>query len=109
MARPGGLGVFHRVEGTAMHKRSLVLSAFALLAVAPPLFGQADAWQRKWYWGAETGVFTYQSPLSTGRKFAITAGGHWMITGKRSALYVAFDQIIFPDSSRSAVTDASAA
>jgi hypothetical protein len=54
-------------------------------------------------------VFTYQSPLGTGRKYAFTAGGHWMITGKRSALYMAFDQIIFPDSSQSAVQDASAA
>jgi hypothetical protein len=39
---------------------------------------------------------------------AITAGGHWMITGKRSALFIAYDQILFPDSSQAAVADPTA-
>jgi len=91
-----------------MRKRSLVLGTLALVATAPPLFGQADAWQRKWYWGAQAGVYSYSNPLTGGRKFAYTAGGHWMITGKRSALYFAFDQIIFLDSARSAVIDPTA-
>jgi hypothetical protein len=89
-------------------QRSLALSAFALLAAAQPAFGQLDAWQRRWYWGAEVGVYSYQLPGSTTRKFAPTAGGHWMITGKHSALFLSFDQIIFADSSQSLVTDATA-
>jgi hypothetical protein len=91
-----------------MRQRSLVLGALALFAAAPPLFGQADAWQRKWYWGAQGGVFSYSDPILGGRKAAYSVGGHWLITGKRSALYFAFDEIIFPDSSRSAVVDPTA-
>jgi hypothetical protein len=90
-----------------MHKRSLWLSALALL-VAAPAFGQADAWQRKWFWGAQGGVWSYADPLLGSRKFAITAGGHWMITAKRSALYLGIDQVIFTDSAQSAIVDASA-
>ena len=91
-----------------MHRHTWVLGVFAALAFVPPAFGQAEAWQRKWYWGGEGGVYVYSPPLATGRKFAPSVGGHWMITGKRSALLVAFDQVLFPDSSQSAVTDASA-
>jgi hypothetical protein len=91
-----------------MNRRSLVLSAFALLVAAPPAFGQADAWRGKWYWGAQVGIFAYNDPLSGSRHFAPTAGGHWLITGKRSALYFGIDEIIFTDSTPSAIIDASA-
>jgi hypothetical protein len=91
-----------------MHQRSWILGALALLASVPPAYGQAEAWQRKWYWGLEGGIFGYQTPLVTGTKFAPSYGGHWMITGKRSALLIGFDQIKFPDSTQSAVVDASA-
>jgi hypothetical protein len=91
-----------------MHRRSWILGAFALLAFVPPAFGQAEAWQRKWYWGAEGGVYGYESPVVVGRKWAPMFGGHWMITGKRTALYIGIDQVIFPDSTQSAVVDASA-
>ena len=91
-----------------MQRRSLILSAFALLATAAPAFGQAEVWQRRWFWGAQGGVLAYESPLVTGRKFAIAAGGHWLITGKNSALYVSYDQILYGDSTQSAIVDASA-
>jgi hypothetical protein len=91
-----------------MQRRALMLSAFALVGAAAPAFGQADAWQRRWFWGAQGGVLAYESPLVTGRKFAIAAGGHWLITGKNSALYVSYDQVFFPDSTQSAIVDASA-
>jgi hypothetical protein len=91
-----------------MNRRSLVLSALALLVAAPQLFGQADSWRGKWFWGAQVGIFAYNDPLSGSRHFAPTAGGHWLITGKRSALYFGIDQIIFTDSTPSAIVDASA-
>lgn len=92
----------------AIQRRTLILSAFTLLAMAPPLFGQADSWQGKWFWGAQPGVFYYSSPLTGDRKLAITAGGNWLITGKRSALYIGFDHVIFRDSSQSAISDPTA-
>ena len=91
-----------------MHRRSWILGALAFLAFVPPAFGQAEPWQRQWYWGAEGGVYGYETPLALGRKFAPTVGGHWMITGKRSALFIGIDQVIFPASSQSAVVDPSA-
>jgi hypothetical protein len=93
----------------AIQRRTLILSAFILLAMAPPLFGQADSWQGKWFWGAQPGVFYYSSPLTGDRHLAITAGGNWLITGKRSALYIGFDHVIFRDSAQSAISDPTAA
>lgn len=88
-----------------IQKRSLLLGAVALLAIAPPVFGQSDSWQRRWFWGGEGGVFSFRSAITGDREYAITAGGHWLITGKRSALYVSFDHVIFRDSAQSAITD----
>lgn len=68
---------------------------------------QSDAWQHKWYWGAQGGVMAFQTPTGTGWQSAYTVGGHWLITGGRSALYFAFDQVFFKDSTSSAVLDAS--
>jgi hypothetical protein len=92
----------------AIQRRTLILSAFLLLAAAPPVFGQADSWQGKWFWGVEPGVFYYSSPLTGDRHLAYSAGGHWLITGKRSALYIGLDEIFFQDSAQSAISDPSA-
>src|SRR5689334_1162488 len=88
-----------------MDKRVVWLAAVSLSALsAKPAAAQAQAWQQKWYWGAQGGVFMYQTPTQTGRQMAITAGGHWLITGKRSALMIGFDQVLF-NSDTSAVPD----
>lgn len=89
-----------------MDKRAVLLSGLALAALAPaPAAAQSDAWQRKWYWGGQGGIFMYQSRTDSTSQFAITAGGHWLITGKRSALLIGFDHIMFPDSSTSMIND----
>lgn len=89
-----------------MDKRVVLLSGLALAALAPaPASAQSDSWQRKWYWGGQGGLFMYQSRTDSTRQFAITAGGHWLITGKRSALLIGFDHVMFPDSSTSAIND----
>src|SRR5262249_35322821 len=96
----------HQQKRAEMDKRVVFLAAMSLTALsAKPAAAQAQAWQQKWYWGAEGGVFMYQTPTTTGRKFAISAGGHWLITGKRSALLIGFDQLLFPDSATSQVQD----
>ncbi len=92
-----------------MNRRSLLIVAFALVLVAPSASAQADAWQKKWYWGAEGGIFTYTDPVSGDGEMAITAGGHWMITGKKTALFISVDQILFGDSSQAVIADPSAA
>lgn len=72
----------------------ILLGGMLVVTVATPAFGQATAWQRKWYWGAQSGAFLYKD--ANGTQSAFDVGGHWLITGKRSALFVAFDQLIFP-------------
>lgn len=89
-----------------MRRLSLMLVGGALLAAtAAPAYGQANAWQQKWYWGAQGGVFLYKTATS-GSQTATDVGGHWLITGHRSALYLAYDQLFFPNSSAT-VTDTS--
>jgi hypothetical protein len=91
-----------------MRRHQWITVSLAALSFATPALGQADAWQRKWYWGAEVGIYSYKDALTSTRKFVPSVGGHWMITGRRSALMIAFDQVLFKDSTQSAVADASA-
>src|SRR5687767_1791584 len=92
-----------------MRKLSIVLNAAVLVSVtASPALSQADAWQRKWYWGAQGGTVLFKTPTTLNTEIAYDVGAHWLITGKRSALYVGFDQLFFPGGSTSAVFDASA-
>lgn len=93
---------------------SQVLVAVSVLAiVTTPALGQRDAWQDKWYWGAQAGGFFYQTFNATGgtnpRTSALDVGGHWMITKRRAALYVAYDQLIFPSPTASSVPNSAAA
>ncbi|MFQ5551394.1 MAG: hypothetical protein ACE5FJ_09180 [Gemmatimonadales bacterium] len=52
------------------------------------LNAQDDSWQRRWYWGAQAGP-------TFGGTSGFSVGGHWMITGTRSALQFGFDALIF--------------
>lgn len=87
-----------------MRRLSGILMGVALTAVtAGPLLGQADTWQRKWYWGAQTGILLFQD--ATGTQSAFNVGGHWLITGTRSAFWLAFDQMFFPSSTTVVLND----
>ncbi len=68
------------------------MAALIVLVGTTPntLAAQDDSWQRKWYWGVQSGITTYGANLT-----AFTAGGHWLITGRRSALYVGLDAVRF--------------
>jgi hypothetical protein len=80
---------------------------FATLLMAGRLEAQDELWQRKWYWGAQGGIAMFQTPTAAGTQAAITLGGHWLITATRSALYLAFDQVLFDFDATSAVADPS--
>lgn len=93
-----------------MVTRPAIFAALALLLLAPSQ-GQAQShsWQTKWYWGVHGSVLSYETAMTTSRKFAVGGGAHWLITGKRSALYVGFDQYYTPDSVTAAIADVSVA
>jgi len=63
--------------------------------VSMPLAAQQEAWRNQWYWGVQAGVFQYRTPISAAWQRAPSVGGHWLITASRSALYLAYDEILF--------------
>lgn len=83
--------------------------------VATPLAAQADAWQNKWYWGVQGGIIAFKTPPSIAQlttpgpetwSTALTVGGHWLITAGRSALYFAYDELLFDQPDGNADTSA---
>lgn len=66
-------------------------AALVALAVATPLSAQIQDWQSKWFWGAKGGVVGYTLP-TLGQVVSPQFGGEWMITARRTALYVGYSQ-----------------
>lgn len=89
-----------------MRKVSAGLLSAALLGLAaPPAWAQREeAWQNKWFWGAQSGLYFYKTPTQNWDA-AIDIGGHWLITRSRTALFLALDEIIFQGGASSAVTN----
>lgn len=82
-----------------MMRKTACALAFALVTVAGSAAAQEDAWQHRWFWGAQGGIMQFKTVSTTtptsGWQNAITVGGHWLITSTHSALYAAFDHVIF--------------
>jgi len=89
--------------------RTRLVAVLALASMCSTASAQSTAWQRKWYWGGQGGAMFYTTNLMSGTQTAILGGGHWLITGKRSALYIGVEQVKYADSSSTAIADASAA
>ncbi len=68
--------------------RSLAIAALLVLASAAPLAAQIQDWQNQWYWGAKGGLLSYSTP--SGKVNQPQAGGEWMITARRTALYASY-------------------
>jgi hypothetical protein len=60
----------------------------------PSFEERASDWQHKWYWGAEAGIFIFKTNYDN-YAFEPTFGGHWLITGKKTALYVGYEESFF--------------
>lgn len=71
--------------------RLLTVAMLAALCSAAPLAAQTYDWQYRWYWGVKGGMLGYSMP-SFGQVFSPQVGGEWLITAKRSALYVGVSQ-----------------
>lgn len=95
-----------------MIRKTACVLALASTVLAGSAAAQANSWQHKWYWGAQGGIMAFKtvdaSGFETGWQNAYTVGGHWLITGTRSAFYAAFDQVLFQDTTSSAIVDATA-
>jgi hypothetical protein len=77
------------------------LLLLSLLTVAPAAAvaqkAQPKQFENSWFWGAKGGGLMYSTTLVS-NSIAPSAGGEWLITRTRGALYVAFDQAFFTNS-----------
>lgn len=75
-----------------MDRHRFVLgAALAACALATPLAAQTQDWQYRWFWGAKGGMVNYQMPTA-GARVVPQFGGEWVITARRTALYVGYSQ-----------------
>ena len=83
--------------------------ALAVLALGSPsaLSAQqtAGSHSNQWYWGAGGGALIYKTNLQP-MHFDPMFGGHWLITGKRTALYLAYEQAFFTTAAVAQISDA---
>jgi len=58
----------------------------------------------QWFWGAQGGVFISKTNVQ-GTTYDPMIGGHWLITARRTALYVAYEQAVFLGDDPAVITD----
>jgi len=86
--------------------RGMTIGALAFVASAASLAAQAPVQgDFQWYMGAQAGVLVFRTPAQT-RGGMFTAGGHTLITARRTALLLSVDEGVGSDE-QSAYIDAS--
>ena len=80
-------------------KRDSIIAAGGQVPKPPRVGGptyehRAGDWAHKWYWGGQGGLLVFRTNVD-GISFEPTFGGHWLVTGKRTALYVSYEQSFF--------------
>lgn len=83
----------------------LVPSALLLVLAASPALAQ-EKFDRsfQWYWGAQAGALVYKTNVE-GPFFDPTIGAHWVITHRRTALFVGAEQAFFTTDAIAEVAD----
>ncbi len=72
----------------------------------PPQQGRGFSRQYQWYWGAQGGFFVSKTNTQP-YVYDPIIGGHWLITARRTALYVAYEQAIFLSDAQAVIFDPS--
>jgi outer membrane protein with beta-barrel domain len=72
----------------------------------PPQQGHGFSKQYQWYWGAQGGAFIYKTNVQP-LYYDPIVGGHWLITARRTALYVAYEQAMFLTDANAVIFDPS--
>jgi len=72
----------------------------------PPQQGRGFSRQYQWYWGAQGGAFISKTNTQP-YVYDPIIGGHWLITARRTALYVAYEQAIFLSDANAVIFDPS--
>jgi len=110
-----GRRVALRVDGRAMYTPNtklpggtwggqVVASAGLSYFFVPPQQGHGYNKLYQWYWGAQGGAFVYKTNLQP-YYYDPIIGGHWLITARRTALYVAYEQSLFLTDAQAVIFD----
>ena len=70
----------------------------------PPQQGRGFSKQYQWYWGAQGGALLSKT-ITQPFVYDPIVGGHWLITAKRTALYVAYEQALFLGDAQTIIFD----
>jgi hypothetical protein len=70
----------------------------------PPQQGRGFNTNFQWYWGAQGGFFLSKTNTQP-YVYDPIVGGHWLITSRRTALYVAYEQAIFLTDAQAVIFD----
>jgi hypothetical protein len=70
----------------------------------PPRQGRGFSRQYQWYWGGQGGAFVYKTN-SQPLYYDPIVGGHWLITARKTALYVAYEQALFLTDAQAVIFD----
>ena len=70
----------------------------------PPQQGRGFNTNFQWYWGAQGG-FLLSKTNTQPYAYDPIVGGHWLITSRRTALYVAYEQALFLSDAQAVIFD----
>ncbi|PYO86850.1 MAG: hypothetical protein DMD66_12490, partial [Gemmatimonadetes bacterium] len=70
----------------------------------PPQQGRGFNTNFQWYWGAQGGFFLSKTNTQP-YVYDPIVGGHWLITSRRTALYVAYEQALFLSDANAVIFD----
>jgi len=70
----------------------------------PPQQGRGFNTNFQWYWGAQGGFFLSKTNVQP-YVYDPIVGGHWLITSRRTALYVAYEQSFFLTDAHAVIFD----
>jgi hypothetical protein len=92
-------------EATTGHiQGSLGVSYFFV----PPQQGRGWNKNYQWYWGAQGGAFVSKTNTEE-YAYDPVVGGHWLITARRTALYLAYEQAMFLADAHAVIFDPNSA
>jgi hypothetical protein len=96
----GGGGERREAPKIPKEKRDSIIAAGGTLPAEPTkpsrqiFVSRGVAWPHQWFWGGQAGILIFKTD-SDGVSAEPTFGGHWLISGKRTAVYVGYEQSFF--------------
>jgi hypothetical protein len=84
--------------------RAFVALALTAAMASPAAAQRAHDRSFQWYWGGQGGGFYYQTAAQP-YYYDPIAGAHWLITAKKTALYLAYEQAVFLVDATAAIGD----